>query len=82
MQEVEYTPAYDDKGRIILTTIDEGKATYLFDGKITTGKWKKTARTDRTTYYDSSGNEMIFNRGRVWISAIATSVGKFDIIEQ
>ena len=82
LQEVEYTPAYDDKGRIILTTIDEGKATYLFDGKITTGKWKKTARTDRTTYYDSSGNEMIFNRGRVWISAIATSVGKFDIIEQ
>jgi hypothetical protein len=82
LQEVEYSPAYDDKGRIILTTIGEGDATYFLDGKITTGKWKKTARTDRTTYYDKSGNEMIFNRGRIWISAIATSVGKFDIIEQ
>ena len=82
LQEVIYTPAYDDKGRIILTTIDEGKATYFIDGKITTGKWKKTSRTDRTTYYDSGGNEMVFNRGRVWISVIAPSVGKFDIIEQ
>lgn len=82
LQEVEYSPAYDDKGRIILTTIGEGKATYFIDGKITTGKWKKTARTDRTTYFDSSGNEMVFNRGRIWITAIATSLGKFDIIEQ
>jgi len=82
IQEVEYSPAYDDKGRIILTTIGEGKATYFIDGKITAGKWKKTSRTDRTTYYDNSGNEIQFNRGRTWISVIPLSIGKFDIIEQ
>lgn len=82
IQEVDYSPAYDDKGRIILTTIGEGKSTYFIDGKITTGKWKKTSRTDRTTYYDNSGNEIQFNRGRTWISVVPLSVGKFDIIEQ
>ena len=82
LQEVVLTPSYDSKGRIILTTIDEGKATYLMDGKVTSGTWKKTSRTDRTTYYDSENNEVQFNRGRVWISIIPRSEGKFAIIEQ
>ena len=82
IQEVTLTPSYDDKGRIILTTIGEGKATIFIDGKITTGTWKKTSRTDRTKYYDSQGNEVLFNRGRVWISVVPRSIGKFDIIEQ
>ncbi|HNW23731.1 MAG TPA: DUF3048 C-terminal domain-containing protein, partial [Candidatus Dojkabacteria bacterium] len=82
IQEVVLTPSYDDKGRIILTTIGEGKATLFIDGKITTGTWKKLSRTDRTKYYDSEGNEVIFNRGRTWISAVPHSIGKFDIIEQ
>lgn len=82
LQEIVLTPSYDNKGRIILDTIDEGKATYLMDGKITSGTWKKTSRTDRTTYYDSENNEVQFNRGRVWISVIPRSVGKFAIIEQ
>ncbi len=82
IQEVTLTPSYDEKGRIILTTIGEGKATFFIDGKITTGTWKKTTRTNRTKYYDSTGNEIEFNRGRVWISIVPRSIGKFDIIEQ
>ncbi len=82
IQEVLLTPSYDNKGRIILTTIGEGKATYFFDGKITSGTWKKTSRTDRTTYYDNTNNEVEFNRGRTWISIVPRSIGKFDIIEQ
>ncbi len=82
IQEVTLTPSYDEKGRIILTTIGNGKATLFIDGKITTGIWKKLSRTDRTKYYDSQGNEVIFNRGRTWISIVPRSIGKFDIIEQ
>lgn len=82
IQEVTLTPSYDEKGRIILTTIGDGKATLFIDGKITTGIWKKLSRTDRTKYYDSQGNEVIFNRGRTWISIVPRSIGKFDIIEQ
>ena len=54
----------------------------LQDGKIINGTWKKSSRLDRTKYFDSSGKLIKFNRGRIWIAAIANSSGKFDIIEQ
>lgn len=82
VQEVSMVQSGDDKGHLIITTIGQGDASFLIDGKITTGTWKKTSRTDRTTYYDSQGNEMIFNRGRIWVEMLGTSDGKFDIIEQ
>lgn len=82
IQEISMTPSYDDKGRIIQDTIGEGKAVFLIDGNITEGVWKKSTRTDRTSYYDSAGKEIQFNRGRTWISAYSRSVGKFAIIEQ
>ena len=82
IQEVNVTPSGDDKGRLITTTTGEGDAVILQDGKIQNGKWKKDSRTDRTKYYDSSGNIIKLNRGRIWISMIPHSDGKFDIIEQ
>lgn len=82
VQETSLSPSYDDKGRIIIDTIGQGDAIFLMDGKEINGSWKKSARTDRTTFYNSSGEEMKFNRGRIWISIIAQSVGEFDIIEQ
>ncbi|MDD3474598.1 MAG: DUF3048 domain-containing protein [Candidatus Dojkabacteria bacterium] len=82
VQEVEMTPAYDNKSRIIQETIGTGDAIILMDGNEINGSWKKTSRTDRTTFYDSSGNEIEFNRGKIWIEAVAQSVGEFDIIEQ
>lgn len=82
IQEIGMVPAYDDKGRIIQEVIGDGKAIYLIDGKITEGTWKKINRMDRTTYYDKDGNEVQFNRGRIWISGVSRSEGKFAIIEQ
>lgn len=82
VQEVSMVQSGDDKGHLIITTIGQGDATFMLDGKITYGSWKKTSRTDRTTYYDSEGNEMTFNRGRIWVEMLGTSDGKFDIIEQ
>lgn len=82
VQEVTMIQSGDDKGHLIITTIGQGKSTYLMDGKITYGTWKKTSRTDRTTYYDSEGKEIEFNRGRIWVEMIGTSDGKFAIIEQ
>ena len=81
IQEIQMINTGDDKAHIILTTIDEGDAIFLIDGNIEYGTWKKTSRTDRTTYYDSKGEEIEFNRGRIWISVIPHSVGKFDILE-
>ncbi len=82
VQEVSAIQSGDEKAHLIVTTIGSGKATYLMDGKITYGTWKKDSRTDRTTYYDSAGNEMIFNRGRIWVESVSKTDSKFDIIEQ
>lgn len=82
IQRIIMTPANDDKGRIVQETIGEGKAVFCIDGKITEGTWKKNNRMDRTTYYNNQGNEVQFNRGRIWISAVSQNEGKFAIIEQ
>ncbi|MCD4811938.1 DUF3048 domain-containing protein [bacterium] len=82
IQETDITPSYDDSARLIVDTIGQGDAIILMDGKKIDGTWKKTSRTDRTTFFDSTNKELEFNRGRVWISIIAQSTGKFDIIEQ
>lgn len=82
LQQVTLSPSYDNKARVILETIGEGKATYLIDGKVISGKWKKSTRTSRTKYYNNEGEEIQFNRGRIWVSTYPHSAGKFDIIEQ
>jgi hypothetical protein len=82
IQETKMFSANDDKGRIIIDTIGQGDATILIDGNKIDGSWKKANRLDRTTFYDADGNEIEFNRGRIWISVISQSWGEFDIIEQ
>ncbi len=82
IQEVNMINANDGHARVIITTIGEGKAIILQDGKIIEGKWKKTSRTDRTKYYDSKGNEIALNRGQLWITALPKDYGEFDIIEK
>jgi hypothetical protein len=82
IQKIKMVSAYDDKGRIIQDTIGEGEAIILMDGKEIYGTWKKNDRMDRTTYYDDSGNEIEFNRGKIWIAAISDTVGDFEIIDK
>ena len=64
-----------------MDTIDSGDAVFLIDGQMIEGTWEKKTRTDRTTYYDSDGKEVEFNRGRIWIEAVSIDDGRFDIIE-
>jgi hypothetical protein len=82
VQETSIYSAGDEYGRIITDTIGQGDALILMDGKEIEGTWKKNTRTDRTTFYNSNGDEIQFNRGRIWISVISQSLGEFDIIEQ
>ena len=82
VQTVRMVGSGDSKSHLIITTTGEGDAVILRDGKIINGKWKKSTRTDRTSYYDSAGKEIEFNRGEIWIAMLPHSDGKFDIIEQ
>lgn len=82
IQEVSVVSAFDDAARVITTTIGQGAATILMDGNIIEGTWKKENRLDRTTFYDDQGKEIVFNRGRIWITPLSKGSGQFDIIEQ
>ena len=54
-----------------MTTVGTGKARIFMDGKEISGTWKKNAADEREVFYDDAGNEVIFNRGQLWISVIA-----------
>ncbi len=62
-----YRDAHDGHSRIIIDMLGEDKALVFRDGKVIEGKWKKENRTDRTRYYDNNGDEIVLNRGQIWV---------------
>ena len=79
IQRVETMSAYDEKARMIITTIGEGDAIILRDGVVINGTWKKDDITSRTRYFDSEGNEIELNRGITWIEAVPIDQGTVQI---
>lgn len=66
----------DDSGHVLLDQIGTGPATVFLDGKAKVdGTWKKTDRASRTRYYDSSGAEIAFNRGPIFIEVVGPESG-------
>ncbi len=63
-----------------MTTIGTGKAKIFLDGKAIDGTWKKDSKVDREVFYDEKGQEIIFNRGQLWICAVPTDIA--PIVEQ
>jgi len=55
---------------LTMTTVGTGKAKIFLDGKEIDGTWKKTSAAQREIFYDSTGSEVIFNRGQSWICVI------------
>lgn len=55
----------------IMTTVGSGKARIFLDGKEIDGTWKKNSTEEREIFYDAAGAEVVFNRGQLWICAIA-----------
>ncbi|OQB05944.1 MAG: putative lipoprotein YerB precursor [bacterium ADurb.Bin212] len=54
----------------LMETVGEGSAKIFLDGEVIEGKWKKDSRKDREVFYDSKGEEIVFNRGQFWICVI------------
>jgi hypothetical protein len=82
IEENDTSPSGDEFGRLIVSTEGSGSAIILQDGKVTTGIWKKENRISRTKYYDKQNNEIVFNRGLIWIASLPSNQGQFTIIEQ
>ena len=53
-----------------MTTVGTGPAKIFHDGQTITGTWKKEKAESREIFYDDKGQEIIFNRGQLWICAI------------
>lgn len=61
----------DESGHVIYEQLGSGPATVFTGGMAYPGQWKKEKRESRTRFYGGDGNEIIFERGPVFIEAIA-----------
>lgn len=69
----------DNKLRLEMNVIGEGKAVVCLDGKCNEGTWKKTSSTARTRFYDKNGQEFSFNTGTTWVEMVRPEISvKFD----
>jgi len=59
-----------DHGRLTLNILGTGTAHIIFEGKRIEGTWKKELVSDRTMFYDESGEEIVFPRGNIFVEVI------------
>jgi hypothetical protein len=64
------TPPVDEHLHLLYANTGTGNGLVFEDGKVNKVTWKKPLRTSRTVFYDSSGKEVSFNRGQIWIEML------------
>jgi hypothetical protein len=72
MVEDNANDGYDNNVHLLFDDIGSGKAVIFKDGKRTNGTWSKASRTARTIIKDTSGKEVEFNRGLIWMTILPT----------
>jgi hypothetical protein len=63
----------DDKGRLEIENIGTNPGYYISGGKYIDIQCVKESRSGRTIYRDLSGNEILLNRGSIWIQVVPES---------
>jgi hypothetical protein len=66
MRESHANDGYEGNAHMLYGTKGTGKALIYMDGEEIKGTWSKKDREARTIIKDASGNEIEFNRGRIW----------------
>jgi DUF3048 family protein len=61
---------YPGNVHLIYGTTGKGKALIVKDGQVESGTWAKASRLKRTIFYNSKGEEIKFNPGKIWISVL------------
>jgi hypothetical protein len=72
MNEKHADDGYENNSHLLYGTKGEGKALIFQNGTEIKGTWKKASRTARTLIYDQSGQEIEFNRGKIWFEILPT----------
>ncbi|MBU6389301.1 DUF3048 domain-containing protein [Patescibacteria group bacterium] len=69
----DYTEYYPGVSKVVgkYTLTGSGPAVVFQNGQAIKGTWRKNG-TDRTRYYDSSGNEISFVKGNTWVQIVQT----------
>lgn len=70
MQESNAYDGYENNIHLLYKTKGSGKALVFMDGEKVTGTWKKASRTDKTLFFDATGDEIQFNRGVLWFEIL------------
>lgn len=70
VQYVKETGPVDALKHMYYEVIGTGKALVFQDGEAIEATWKKATRESRTTFTDSKGKAIQFNRGPIWIGQI------------
>jgi hypothetical protein len=64
----------DEVGRKRITTVGSGTAEMFVAGVKIEGTWKKTSRSERTMWFDVSGNEVLLSPGKTWVEIVGTGM--------
>lgn len=60
----------DEKGRLNMSVLGQGKAFFYIDGEEVKGFWQKLDYDEKTIFYNGEHEEMQFNKGKTWIEVI------------
>jgi hypothetical protein len=74
IQKVQ-TSVIDEDGRREVTTVGNGEARVAELGSFVYGTWKKDSPSDRTVFYDGSGQEIKLTPGQTWVEVVPNEVG-------
>ena len=69
-RESNANDGYENNVHLLYGTTGTGKALIFQDGQVIEGKWTKLSRVARTKYIDSTGKEIQFNKGQIWIQTV------------
>lgn len=72
MTERHADDGYEGNAHLLYGTKGQGQALIFMDGKQVIGTWKKIGRMERATIYDGYGDEIKFNRGKLWFEILPT----------
>jgi hypothetical protein len=72
MAESNANDGYENNAHLLYDTEGTGKAAIFMDGKRVNGQWSKEGRTDKTIITGANGDEIEFNRGKIWFHVIPT----------
>ncbi len=69
VQEVN-AKVIDDKLRLDMNTVGQGKGKYITAGRAIDITWKKGSYEGTTKYFNEAGEELVLNPGKTWVQVV------------